>query len=354
VATNPKVERRTGGSWKAGVIGCGSIAQAMHLPGYVKATGAVLAAACDPVPQRRREAARIGGAGLKTYSDYREMLAAERLDIVSVCSPNRFHAEHAIAAMEAGANVLLEKPAALSMKEIAQIKRAVARTGRLLTVGFSHRFQRGNQRMRQLVQDGAIGEPYMIRLRLAHTGPFPGWAKSDWFYDPELAGGGAMLDMGIHMIDQALWLMGPVRRVQGRAATLRKDIRVDDNAVVLMEFERPRALGYLEVGWTCPAGFRGIEVLGDKGSILFDYNGQLVMTTGRVTPDMKKKVKLRRRVVDREPTTGGWKTEVQDVVRAMRRGSDLGADIDAGGAALAVALAAYESSRTGRAVEVRG
>ena len=342
------------GVWRAGVIGCGAIAQAMHLPGYAKATGATLAAACDPVPQRRREAARIGGDGFKTYRDYREMLAAQRLDLVSVCSPNRFHAEHAIAALEAGANVLLEKPAALSLKEIAAIKRAVRRSGRLLAVGFSHRFQRGNQRMRQLVQEGAIGEPYMIRLRLAHTGPLPGWAKSDWFYDPRLAGGGAMLDMGIHMIDQALWLMGPVRRVQARAVTLRKDIRVDDNAVLLLEFKRPRALGYIEVGWTCPSGFRGIEVLGDNGSILFDYSGPLIVTSGRVTPDMKKRPKLHRRVVDREPTTGGWKTEIQDVVRAMRRGSDLGADIDAGGAALAVALAAYESSRTGRAVEIKG
>jgi len=335
--------------WKAGVIGCGAIAQAMHLPGYAKTPGVELVAACDPVPARRKEAMRFNDE-LRTYSDYRKMLNAEQLDVVSVCTPNCFHAEHAIAALEAGANVLLEKPAALTMKEIAAIKAAVKRSRRVLIVGYSHRFHRGNLKAKRLLDEGVIGEPYMIRIRLAHTGPFPGWAKDDWFYDPKLAGGGAMLDLGIHCIDQALWLGGPVQSVQATKSTLRKKIKVDDNATILLDYANGRTLGYVEVSWTSPTGMSGIEILGDKGSIRIEYTGQMTLTTGAIDPNLKAKPVRKTRVIDNAPLSGGWQTEITEVIRHMRQGSDRGHGIDAGGAALAIALAAFESSRTGRRI----
>lgn len=338
-------------TWKAGVIACGSIAQALHLPGYEKCPGVELVGACDPEPKRLAEARKIG-TKLKTYSDYRKMLADQQFDVVSVCSPNKFHAQHAIAALEHGAHVVLEKPPAVTMKEIAAIKAAVKKSGRKLIVGFSHRFMRGNQKIQKLLKDGAIGEPYMIRVRFAHRGPYPGWAKCDWFYRPALAAGGALLDMGIHAIDLAHWHIGPINRVRAVARTLRKNIRVDDNAVLLLEFANRKALGYIEVGWTSPSGFSGIEIMGDKGSIVSDYRDCLTITTGNVSPDMKTKPKMKNRVVEKAPTLGGWPVEVIDAVRALRMGSDMGMGIDAGGAAVAVALAAYESSRTGKAVEV--
>lgn len=338
-------------TWKAGVIGCGSISQVLHMAGYLKTPGVALVAGCDPVRARLAEARKIQ-PDIKTYGDYRKMLEAEALDVVSVCSPNKFHAEHAIAALDAGAHVLLEKPVALSMKEVRDIRAAVRRNRRILIVGFSQRFNRGNRKLRDLLAKGAIGEPFMFRARFAHAGPLPGWAKSDWFYKKKLAGGGAMLDMGIHAIDQALWHMGPVKSVQARAETLRKKIEVDDNAVLLLEFARSRALGYIEVGWTSPAGFNGYDIMGDEGWIHIDYAGQLVLTTGKITPDTKAKHRLKRRVVDSDPTSGGWRNEITEVVRAMKKGEDLGITIDEGGAALQVALAAYESSRTGRRVAV--
>lgn len=338
--------------WKAGVIGCGSIARALHMPGYMRTPGVKLVAGCDTVAKQRRDAVAMVGEGLRTYADYREMLAAEPLDVVSVATPNKFHAEQAVAALEAGAHVILEKPAAVNMREIERIRQAVRRSGRLLVMGFSHRFHRGNNRMRKLIQEGAIGEPYMIRIRFAHRGPWPGWARSDWFYNPELAGGGALLDMGIHAIDQCHWLLGPIRSIQAQTATLRKNIRVDDNALLLLEFKKPNALGYIDVGWTSPAGFIGIEIMGDQGFLRQDYAGMTTLTTGKISPDTKVKPKLKTRIIDRDPRKGGWNTEITEIVRAMRQGSDMGCGIDAGGASLAVALAAYESSRTGKRIQL--
>jgi len=338
-------------TWKAGVIGCGSVAQHLHLPGYIRTPGIELVAACDPEPARHKEVRQIK-KDLHVYSDYRKMLANEQLDVISVAAPNKFHAEQAIAALKHGAHVMLEKPPALSMREIAAIKKAVKKSGRQLIVGFSQRFNRGNRRMHELLKKGVIGEPYMIRIRFAHRGPYPGWAKDRWFYNPVKAGGGALLDMGIHAIDQAHWLIGPIKRVQAEVRTLRKKIAVEDNAVLLLEFANPRVLGYIEVGWTSPSGFAGIEVMGDNGCIVEDYNGVLSLTTGEITPDTKAAHKLKTRIIDKAPKTGGWAWEVTDVVKAFRAGSNLGCGIDAGGAALAVALAAYESSRTGKRVEV--
>jgi len=162
--------------WKVGVIGCGSMSQYVHMPGYLDTPGVDLVAACDPGRKQRLAAKRIC-PDVHTYDDYRKMLAAEELDVISVVSPNRFHAEHAVAALEHGAHVLLEKPAALSMQEIAQIKKNVRRSKQQLIVGFSHRFARVNQRIRRMLADGTIGEPYMLRYRLAHSGPYPGWAQ---------------------------------------------------------------------------------------------------------------------------------------------------------------------------------
>jgi predicted dehydrogenase len=249
--------------------------------------------------------------------------------------------------------VLLEKPAALSMKEIAAIRAAQKATSRQLIVGFSHRFMAGPRKAKALLEQGAIGEPFMIRVRFAHCGPYPGWAQGPWFYKPEQAGGGAMLDMGIHAIDLCNWLMGPVDSVAAQVGTLRKNIEVDDNAVMALNFASGTALGYIEVGWTSPAGFSGIEIMGDDGCITVDYAHGMSVTTGRITPDQKARTGLKTRKLNLAPTKGGWATEITEVVNAMRRGDDMNMGIDAGGEALAVALAGYESALTGKRAQVR-
>ena len=335
--------------FKVGFIGCGSVVQVFHIPGYQKTPGIEFAAACDPGKKQRETVQRMC-PGIRVYSDYRKMLASEQLDLISVASPNRFHAEHALAGLAHGAHVLLEKPPVLEMKDCRRIEKAAAASKGQLIVGFTQRFTPAHIRVRKLIEDGAIGDPYMLRIRWAHRGPYPGWAQSRWFYDPQLAGGGALWDMGIHAIDLALWLLGPVRSVQAMVRTLRKKIEVEDNAVLLMEFERAKAMGYIEVGWTSPAGFRGVEIMGDRGCIVVEPEKGLRLTTGDTAPDGK--MNMRTRMVMKGPLQDGWSREITEVVRALRRGDDLDSGIDAGAAAVAVALAGYRSSRTGRAIDV--
>src|SRR5690606_24156354 len=134
--------------------------------------------------------------------------------------------------------VLLEKPMVLTLKDAKALKKILDSRGDdvKFMVAFSHRFITPNIAAKKAIDKGVIGDPFMIRVRYAHSGPYPGWAQSDWFYSPAKAGGGAMLDMGIHAIDICQYFVGEIANVQAEVKTLRKNIKVDDNAVMLLDF----------------------------------------------------------------------------------------------------------------------
>ncbi len=213
--------------YRVGVIGAGAISQALHLPGYRKDRRATLVAFADPALARHAEVL-AEYPRLRAYTDYKKMLASEELDVVSVATPNVFHAEQAIAALRSGCHVLCEKPIATTLRDANRMIAASKKARRKLMIGFTHRMFRGPERCKELLAKRKIGKPFMIRVRFAHGGPYPGWAKNPWFYNKALSAGGAMLDMGIHAIDLCHWLIGPIASVSARAATLIKRIGVNE------------------------------------------------------------------------------------------------------------------------------
>ena len=326
----------------------GAIAQACHLPGYDKDIRADLVAFADPEPVRHKEMARLY-PHMKGYAHFKDMLAHENLDVVSVCTPNKYHAPAVLAALDAKCHVLCEKPIATTLAEADAMIAAAKRVRKKLMIGFTHRLFEGPKQCKALLKANTLGKPFMIRVRFAHGGPYPGWAKSDWFYDPDLAAGGALLDMGIHAIDLCIWLMGPVVSVTGRAATLAKKIAVDDNALLLLEF-KSGALGYIEVGWTSKPGFTGLEIYGAKGSLICDYNKSLKMCGGKASPGKDSVAEWR--TISRAPASGGWSVEVGHWLDVVMGNEKLTMTGKAGRESLAVALAGYKSSSAGRRVEV--
>jgi predicted dehydrogenase len=284
---------------------------------------------------------------LHGYYDPREMLRQESLDVVSVCTPNKFHAEATLTALEAGCHVLCEKPVATTLREADRMGLAAKLARKKLMIGFTHRLFSGTQRCRDMIKAGAIGKPFMIRVRFAHGGPYPGWAKGDWFYKQSLAAGGAMLDMGIHAIDLCNWVFGPVTAVSARAATLIKKIEVDDNAVMLLDFKNG-ALGYIEVGWTSKPGFTGLEIYGTEGSLICDYINGLKLCGGKASAGKDSAVTWK--TLDETPAKGGWDIEISRWMDVVEGKEKLSMDAAAGRAALEVALAAYRSSKTGRRI----
>ena len=335
--------------YRVGVIGAGSIAQHCHLKGYAKLNNVDLVAFADPVAKRHKEVA-ASFPGMKGYKSHQDMLRHEQLDVVSVCAPNKFHAPCAIAALEAGCHVLCEKPMATTLAEAGRMIAAAKAARKKLMTGFTHRLFSGPEKCKAMLRQKALGKPFMIRVRFAHGGPYPGWAKeAKSFYDPKIAAGGAMLDMGIHAIDLCLWLFGPVTRVSAQTATLVKKIPVDDNAIITLEFKNG-ALGYIEVGWTSKPGFSGFEIYGTEGSLICDYINGLKLCGGKASAGQDSVTEWK--MLDKKPTRGGWNIEMNywmDIVAGKKK---LTMDAQAGKAALEVALAAYKSSNTGKRVSL--
>lgn len=334
--------------YRVGVIGAGAIAQACHLPGYARQTGVSLVAFSDPSPPRHKE---MGDAypEMKGYAHYLHMLDQEKLDVVSICTPNKFHAPAAIAALEAGCHVLCERPMACTAAECDKMIAAAKKARRKLMVGCTHRLFSGPQKCHELLEKRALGKPFMIRARFAHGGPYPGWAKDDWFYNKELAAGGALLDMGIHAIDLCLWLFGPITAVSARTAALVRKIEVEDNAVLLLEFKNG-ALGYIEVGWTSKQGFSGLEIYGTDGSLICDYLKGLQLCGGKASAGVDSSAAWK--MLDPHPAAGGWSAEIDHWMRVVRGEDKLTMDGKAGKMALEVALAAYKSDKTGKRVSL--
>jgi len=339
-------------TFRIGVIGAGAIAQHAHIPGYAAAKNCVLAAVADPEPRCLAEVAAKGWRFERVYSDYRRMLAevGATLDAVSVCTPNYLHKEIAVACLRAGCEVLLEKPVALTLADALAIKAAARKHRRRVMVGFTHRFNGLNVAARAALKAGKIGRPFMARVRFAHTGPWPGWAKTDWFYRRRKAGGGAMLDMAVHAFDLLHWYLGPATAVQARVATLRKPIEVDDNALALLEFGKG-CLGYVEAGWTSPVGYCGVELMGDAGAIFVDYGrAKTTMIRGVRTPDGRS---CQETVVLADGVGAeAWRSELAHFTKGLAGRGSFCVGIDEGIAALKVTLAAYRSSRTGRRIRI--
>ena len=200
------------------------------------------------------------------------------------------------------------------------------------------------------IQKGLIGEPFMIRVRFAHMGPQPGWATTEWFYKPEIAGGGAMLDMAVHCVDIIQFMLGKITEITAITSTLRKPIAVDDNVVGVVKIG-DRCMGYFEGGWTTLTGFGGIEIMGDNGSIVVDYaQGKVFSRSGVTKPDGTLTINDE---VIATAATPKWTQEMHDFIAAFKNGTELPATLEDGISALKVTLAAYESSNTGKRIVIK-
>lgn len=187
---------------KIGIIGTGGIATSAHIPQYI-AAGADVVAVMNRTRERGEAAARQFGIE-RVYDTVEDMLANEQLDAVSVCTPNALHKDHVIQALDAGCHVLCEKPPAISEHEALEMLQAAKRAGRTLHYGFHFRHRTDTQLLKRLIDSNELGHIYAATALALRRRGIPGWGV---FTDKELQGGGALLDIGVHMLDLALYLM---------------------------------------------------------------------------------------------------------------------------------------------------
>jgi predicted dehydrogenase len=187
-----------------GIIGCGGIARAKHLPSLGKLEDVEPAAFCDCIPARAEEANReyAGGKG-KVFTDYRDLLR-EELDAVCVLTPNNSHSEITVAALKSGKHVMCEKPMAKNYEEAKAMLAARDESKRLLTVGYQGRYRPDSLFLKAECEKGTFGEIYFARATAIRRRAVPTWGV---FLDAEKQGGGSLIDIGTHALDLTLFMM---------------------------------------------------------------------------------------------------------------------------------------------------
>lgn len=203
---------------KVGLIGTGGIVRGAHLkPGWLAVPDVEIVAACDINEASAKKLAEDFKIP-QVFTDFRELLKLKDLDAVDICTPNKVHTPAVVASLEAGKHVLCEKPLAVSTKEILEMREALRKSGKILMTAQHFRFQENSVAIKSWIESGALGEVYHARVNATRRNWLP---TSPGFIDPNLSGGGPCMDIGVHALDTALWLMNfpkPVR-VSGRAHT---------------------------------------------------------------------------------------------------------------------------------------
>jgi len=190
---------------KVAIIGCGGIANGKHLPSLHKLEQVEIVALCDIVESRAQEAcARYGVPGAKVYTDYKELLKDESIQVVNVFTPNDAHAAVSIAALDAGKHVMCEKPIAKTAAEAREMIAAANRSGKKLTVGYNNRFRNDSMYLQQACRRGVLGDIYFAKAHAIRRRGVPTWGV---FLDEEKQGGGPLIDIGTHALDLTLWMM---------------------------------------------------------------------------------------------------------------------------------------------------
>ncbi|TXK81883.1 Gfo/Idh/MocA family protein [Paenibacillus sp. N3.4] len=335
---------------KVAVVGCGSISKHRHIPEYATNPNVELVAFVDPILERAEHYAQAHGG--KAYSSYTEMLLQEKVDAVSVCTPNFLHAEVAIAALNAGAHVLVEKPMATTAEEAQAMNEAAKKNGVYLMVGHNQRLMPPHVKAKEILDQGRLGKVLTFRTSFGHPGP-EGWSvdgRESWFFRQSEAIMGAMGDLGVHKSDLIRWLLNDeVAQVGAFIDTLHKEgTDVDDNATCILRMKKG-AVGSLVASWTYYKG-------GDNSTVLWCENGVIKIDTD---PKDQVIVELRDGTIERYQVGAVATNEKQtksgiidEFIDSITKGQEPRISGEEGLRSLNVILAAFESQATGKIISL--
>ncbi|MGL4651814.1 MAG: Gfo/Idh/MocA family protein [Caldilineaceae bacterium] len=289
--------------WRVAYIGAGAIVKYAHIPNFSLLPNTQNVAICD-VNEARATALATDAGIPAVYSDYHTMLDEVRPDITVVATPNVFHKPMAMAALEAGSHVLCEKPLAPSYDDAVALFEAARLAGKVLTVGTHFRYGANMQALRGQARAGFFGKIYAIRTTWQRRSGIPG--MGGWFTNRDLAAGGVLLDLGVHALDRALYVMDYPRPTTVTGMTFAEfgprgmgaggwgmdamaptapagagvpRFDVDDMAWAAVRFETGAALLF-QVAWASHhPEFFSVEVFGDQGGASLSERDKLMLYT---------------------------------------------------------------------------
>lgn len=332
-----------------GVIGAGLIGR-RRAEIAVAVDGTPVISVADTDAARARSLAELVGA--RSAEDWREVVRDDAVEAVVVATTNDALCEVTVAAMEAGKHVLCEKPLGRNVPEARMMVAAARRSGKILKTGFTVRHHPAVREARGLLASGELGEPIWVRAAYGHGGR-AGYER-EWRCNPEVSGGGELLDQGVHLVDLARWFLGPFEEVKGTIATHFWPIApLEDNAFLTLRTGGGQ-VAFLHASWTqwknrfefevcAREGFARIEGIG--GSY-----GPETLRVGKRRPEGGAP-EVAERVFD-DPMLP-WREEWRDFVEAVRDGREANGTGRDGLEAMRIIDAALKASRTGRGVMLR-
>ena len=344
------------GKIRVGVIGLGMGRH--HIAGYQTHPDAEVVAIADLDEARLTEIGDQYGVPNR-YATAEEMLAGEALDVVSVATPNNFHRPLTVAALEAGCHVLCEKPMALNAAQAREMLAAAERAQRRLMINFSYRFGEQSQALKERVDAGELGEIYFGRTVWHRRRGLPRFGG--WFGQKAISGGGPLIDLGVHRLDLALWLMGypkpiwvmggaynPIASALAQAQGVEYD--VEDLAVAMIRFENGAMLE-VEASWAANVQERELmetRLLGTKGGLVqrnlnetYEFEAEIYVERAGAHYDMKLHAPPRHRT-----------NAMQHLIESIVTGTPHMASGEEGLLVMQILDAIYESADKGEPVSI--
>ncbi|HKN13371.1 MAG TPA: Gfo/Idh/MocA family oxidoreductase [Candidatus Binatus sp.] len=338
------------------IAGAGAIAERAHIPALRSVADAQIIALQSRTIEKAEHVAGAlwpdDASRPKVYSDFDQMPAPARPDAVGVFTPNHLHCEFAVKALSAGAHVLVEKPMAPTAAAARAMVDSAAKARRVLMVAMQRRFGGIERAIKEALASGAIGKPNFIRARLSHGGPDL-WAPGQkWFMTALEAGGGAMLDLGVHVADLAIWFMGEIDSVSGQVGVLAKQIDVDDTGAMILHF-KSGAIGVVEASWSSMPPLSAIEIYGTKGRVMAGYprnDISILRDDGSPAPGFSREDVMSR--FDPRDLLAPSRALAANFIGAIQGRAKPSPDGNDGLRAVEAVEACYRSSRTGSRIKL--
>lgn len=345
---------------KFGLTGAGCIG-ALRSKALAGIPGAELIGVTDVDQARAAEVAAPTGASV--FANFADLLACDEIEAVIVSTPPQFHEETVLAALAAGKHVLCEKPLSNSLESCRRMLKAAQESGKTLATGFNHRYFPAIQFLKKSLADGIIGKLDHVRAFAGHEGLSQ--FRAPWEYDKAVTGGGALMDVGIHLIDLTAYILGDVREVFGIASNRAWNLPgSEDNGFALLR-SASGPVATLHATWSEWKGYRFyVEAYGDKGMVRAYYAPMMNLLIAKPTAESKPRrrflfypmIALREKLFGWQSTViETFRQELTDFITLSHDGaSDRIADGYAGLRAVEIANAIYRSSAERCVVRITG
>ena len=326
-----------------GIIGLGRGRKAAEQ--IVAADGATLACVCDLQEDKAKEKGEEFGCEWTT--DYKELLSRDDIDVIGVYTSSGTHCKYAIEVLDAGKHAFVTKPMDITVEACDAAIQKAKDVGKILAVDFGNRYSAENQRLKAAISEGVIGQVFLGDIKMKwwreqtyYNGGFPaGWRSR------KETEGGSIANQGVHFVDLIYWLLGPVKEVYGRSATMTHDIETEDMTIAQLTFESgawglitTTTSSYPNLGTT-------VEISGTKGTVKWAQGGGSggieIITKGNESVDL-----------DQFEIPGTVADIAEDMVSAITKGTQPLVSGEEGRKSVEIFCAAYKSAETGAPVMI--